>query len=183
MFFFLIICYDRVFKGEIRRFTVKKGELTASIHGKERPQLECYSDERWICENHGPNAIICNNRASQTNPKPDWTCTPLNWSVRHQIIESRIECEGWDNPKDDFVVDGSCFVDIRMVYDRVQIQVDQSVFTLTIPLAFLFVIIICTMTSCVWISTYGTSRYSQNVGRKEKEQDGNTKEKTKEKPE
>lgn len=158
MWLLALLAFTRVFRGSLRQITMTTGKPTTSKKGEVHNQVECYSDPRQICAEYGPKAIRCNNSNPANHPDPKWNCEPIDWSIRHQIVESQINCEGWDKPDDSYVVQDSCYIKIRMIYDRVQVHVDRSPLSLLIPLVFIAVGVLIVITAFIWYWTYGKER-------------------------
>jgi hypothetical protein len=135
-----------------------KDKYAVSIHGKQVRQLECFSDPSRICDEFGPTEIDCNNTSPPDSPHFEWNCEPVNWSLRHQVIENEIRCEGWDGDDDPYVVGDSCWIQLKMVYDRVQVQVDRSDLGIIIPFAFVALAGLVVVTACVWRETWAAER-------------------------
>jgi hypothetical protein len=158
MLFLFFLLFRRIFRGDIRTFRVFKDRFASSIHDQHYLQIECFSDPQQLCLDYGPTVIECDNTNPQTSPDFNWQCKPVNWSLRHHIIESNIVCEGWDDDFDQFVVEGSCRIQLRMIYDRVQVQIDRSLLGIAIPGAFVCLGVLVIITGCIWFNTYGMKR-------------------------
>jgi hypothetical protein len=135
-----------------------RGQVAVSNRGERHPQVECFCDRPRVCERFAPPIIECTNANPETMNRPFWNCLPKNWSKRHHVLESEILCEGWDNETDDYMVEGSCRIKVRMTYDWVQDQVDVSLFPFLFVVGIVVLMAWILLTVIVWVGTYGQSR-------------------------
>ena len=126
--FLLILALRKVYRGDIREIDLSIDKLTEARNPV--PMIRCYSEE---CDKYAPRRIACVNNAPADTPDFNWNCNPINWSKRHTVTESKISCEPWGDPSEPYVVDGSCYVELKIAFDQVRLKLDNSIYPRLIP--------------------------------------------------
>ncbi|GKT35135.1 Store-operated calcium entry-associated regulatory factor like protein [Aduncisulcus paluster] len=100
---------------EIKSLVLHQGEFTTSRKGQYYPQV-VVSGGSARNESHHVKTIMCKN-IGYDGRTVNWECkTTLPNSL--DIGQYQVVCEGWNGPGDDYVVPGSCNVEIELNWNN-----------------------------------------------------------------
>jgi len=101
---------SKVELAKIRALTFYKGERTTYRRSSALPQLSCIGKP---CSLYQPEVVRCESLGG-SGVDVDWKCeADLPESLRFGRVE--VNCEGWSQPGDPYVLKGSCSLEYRLV--------------------------------------------------------------------
>lgn len=116
---------NRILKADIKSLVLRSNAWTTSRRSAPLQQLTCKSG----CHLGVPNTVLCENKGSDGTDHFNWKCETqdLVKGVRFGLVE--INCEGYDNIMDPFVLIGSC----AMEYSLIGTPMNQILSPVNIP--------------------------------------------------
>ncbi|KAJ3452505.1 hypothetical protein M0813_17361 [Anaeramoeba flamelloides] len=107
---------DAILLSKIQSLTFKSGAFTNSRRTKSEPNLICMGGNFGCVEKYLPQSVTCNNRGSNfDNENVIWEC---NSNIDHnlQLSDTKVLCEGYRSPNDQYILDGSCVLEYKLHY-------------------------------------------------------------------
>eukprot|EP01098_Paradermamoeba_levis_P006454 TRINITY_DN2676_c0_g1_i1.p1 TRINITY_DN2676_c0_g1~~TRINITY_DN2676_c0_g1_i1.p1 ORF type:complete len:208 (+),score=43.81 TRINITY_DN2676_c0_g1_i1:97-720(+) len=97
---------------QLKNLAFEKGKLTTARRGSPIPQLQCIGGSAKGTK-YEPHKIRCENIGQD---KPQWECHTEIQMDNVAIGSVAVSCEGYDSPKDSFVLKGSCGLDYTLEF-------------------------------------------------------------------
>jgi len=104
---------DAVLLEKIQVLTFNRGKMTTGRRGSPVPQLTCVGGTAYSRSDLQPAAVQCKNVGSDGFGNINWRCeADLDSSVR--FGETTVSCEGYANPDDPYILQGSCGLEFTL---------------------------------------------------------------------
>jgi len=118
--------HQRVLMRDVTAITLHKGEMTASRRVSAIPQLRCIGG--GACNsNDQPDVVQC-TRTGFDGRDAQWKCeADLEKTVRFGQVE--VVCEGFDHPKDEFILKDSCGLEYELKYTKAAQSAPQQTYS------------------------------------------------------
>lgn len=101
----------------IKTLTLHSGRMTAAYRGAPIPQLKCVGGN--ACGHYVVEVMQCYNQGADDRGEVQWKCQ-AEMPETYRLGTTTVSCEGFRDPNDDYVVEGSCGVEYTLHADRPQ---------------------------------------------------------------
>lgn len=107
--------YDSVLLQDVKALTFTKGQYTAARRSAPIPQLGCVGGSASYATEFFPSTVQCINVGVDSYGNVQWKCeADLDSSVK--FGETIVNCEGYSNPDDPYILRGSCGLEYNLDY-------------------------------------------------------------------
>jgi len=107
--------YDSVLLQDVKALTFTKGQYTAARRSSPIPQLNCVGGGASYSTELFPSTVQCVNVGVDSYGNVQWKCeADLDSSVK--FGETIVNCEGYSNPDDPYILKGSCGLEYNLEY-------------------------------------------------------------------
>jgi len=104
---------DAVLLEQIRALTFSRGQMTTGRRSAPVQQLTCVGGGAQTHPEYFPSVVQCTNVGNDDSGNAQWDCkADLDSRVRFE--QTIVNCEGYSNPDDPYILKGSCGLEYRL---------------------------------------------------------------------